>query len=70
MNTKVLIILGIGLFFILLTWWAIFDVAYKDFGSFEKKLIWGFIVLIPFIGCLVYVIFGRQKGVKTLLNNK
>jgi len=63
--TQIITIVASGIFFLLLTWWAIFDVAYKDFGSFEKKLLWAFIVLIPFIGCIIYLIFGRKKGIKT-----
>ncbi|KPA18053.1 conserved hypothetical protein, membrane [Candidatus Magnetomorum sp. HK-1] len=64
MTTKMLIIIGTGLFFLLLTWWAIFDIAYKDFGSFEKKLIWAFVALIPFIGCILYLVFGYRSGTK------
>jgi len=62
--TKILIIISIGLFFLLLTWWAIFDIAYKDFGSFEKKVAWGFVAIIPFLGCVLYLIFGYRQGKK------
>jgi uncharacterized membrane protein YwzB len=62
--TKILIIISIGLIFLLLTWWAIFDIAYKDFGSFEKKIGWGFVAVIPFLGCIVYLLFGYRQGRK------
>jgi hypothetical protein len=39
-------------------------VAYKDFGSFEKKLVWGFVAIIPFIGCIIYLLFGYRQGTK------
>jgi uncharacterized membrane protein YhaH (DUF805 family) len=48
--------------FYALTVWAIIDIARKDFGSIGKKAIWAFIALIPFIGWLIYLIFGFRKG--------
>jgi len=60
--TKIITIISVGLFFLILTWWAIFDIAYKNFGSFEKKLIWAFVALIPFLGCIIYLIFGYRQG--------
>jgi len=52
----------IGLIFLLITWAALIDIVLKDFSSMPVKVIWGFIVLIPFIGCLVYLLFGYRKG--------
>lgn len=57
-----MVIILIGLAFLLLTWWAILDVARKDFGEFHYKVIWGFIALVPFIGCIIYFLFGYRKG--------
>jgi hypothetical protein len=54
--------LGIGIFFFILTSLAIIDIALKDFGTIGKKAMWGFIALIPFIGCVIYFIFGYRKG--------
>ena len=62
--TSIWIVLGLGVFFLLLTWWGILDVASKSFGSFQKKAMWAFVVLIPFIGCLIYLFVGRTKGIK------
>ena len=51
-----------GLVFWLLTCAAIVDIARKDFGGIEKKAAWGFISLVPFLGVLVYFIFGYRRG--------
>lgn len=40
------------------------DIAKKDFGAITTKAIWGFTALIPFIGCVIYLIFGYKKGKK------
>jgi len=53
---------GIGALFYALTVWAIIDIARKDFGSMGNKALWAFIALIPFIGWLIYLIFGFRKG--------
>lgn len=58
------IIIGIGLFFYILTCVAIIDIAHKDFGNIGKKAMWGFIALIPFVGCILYFLIGFRKGVK------
>ncbi len=55
----------ISLFFYLLTVLAIIDIARKDFGSIGKKALWGFIAVVPFIGWLVYLIFGFRTGKKS-----
>ncbi len=46
------------------TVWAIVDVLQKDFGGIGKKALWGFIAAIPFIGFIIYLIFGFRKGKK------
>ena len=56
--------IGVGVLFFLLTCWGIIDIARKDFGGIEKKALWGFITLIPFIGPVVYFVFGFRKGKK------
>ena len=58
-----MIIVLTGVAFFLMTCAAILDIARKDFGSIEMKALWVFIVvLVPFIGVLVYIVFGRRKG--------
>lgn len=61
MNTAQFVILC-GILFWLLTCWAVIDIARKDFGAIEKKAAWGFTALVPFIGVLVYLIFGYKRG--------
>jgi len=41
---------------------AVIDVVRKDFGSAGRKALWGCIALVPFIGWLVYLMFGYKKG--------
>jgi uncharacterized membrane protein YhaH (DUF805 family) len=54
----------ISVVFYLLTVLAIVDIMRKDFGTIGKKALWGVIALIPFIGWLIYLIFGFRKGKK------
>ncbi len=60
----VIVWIKISLFFYLLTVLVIIDIARKDFGSIGKKALWGFIAVVPFIGWLVYLIFGFRTGKK------
>jgi hypothetical protein len=55
-----------AIFFLILTWLAIFDIVRKDFGTIGKKALWGFIAFIPFIGWLIYLLFGFRKGKKPM----
>lgn len=64
MDNLAIIIVGTGLLFFLLTCAAILDVARKNFGGIEKKAMWGFISLIPFIGPIVYFTMGFKRGKK------
>jgi uncharacterized membrane protein YhaH (DUF805 family) len=61
MSPSIVIIL-IGAVFWLLTCIAVFDIARKNFGGIEKKAAWGFVSLIPFLGPIVYFIFGYRRG--------
>ncbi len=65
MDTKtILVISGIAVPFFLLTCWAMISVAGRDFGSLPKKAMWGLISFIPFIGAVVYILFGMKQGKK------
>ncbi len=59
-----LIIAGLFFLFFILTTWAIMNVAQKDFGSTGKKVFWWIVASIPFIGFLIYLMFGFRKGGK------
>ncbi len=54
----------IGVVFFVLTILAVFDVSRKDFGTFGRKAVWAIVALIPFIGWLIYLLFGFRKGKK------
>lgn len=45
-----------------LTMLALVDSMRKDFGSGKAKFIWHIIALIPFIGWIIYFVFGARKG--------
>ncbi|MBW2036309.1 MAG: PLDc_N domain-containing protein [Deltaproteobacteria bacterium] len=48
------------------TFWAIVDLAYRDFVSIRRKALWGiFVVFVPCLGGIVYLLFGRRQGKKT-----
>lgn len=54
----------IGVVFFVLTILAVFDVSRKDFGTLGRKIVWAIVALIPFIGWLIYLLFGFRKGKK------
>ena len=56
----------ISVVFYLLTILAVVDIVRKDFGTIGKKALWGIIAMIPFVGWLIYLIFGFRKGKKTV----
>lgn len=60
----VIVWIKIGVVFCLLTIIALVDITQKDFGSIRKKVFWWAIGIIPFVGWLVYLIFGFRKGKK------
>jgi uncharacterized membrane protein YhaH (DUF805 family) len=62
--STVMVWIKISVVFYLLTILAIIDVVRKDFGTIGKKALWGVIALIPFVGWLIYLIFGFRKGKK------
>ena len=53
----------IGFLFFAITMLAFVDVARKDFGTTGKKALWAIITLIPFVGWLIYFLFGMRRGV-------
>jgi uncharacterized membrane protein YhaH (DUF805 family) len=61
MNSTLMIVFG-GLLFWMFTCWAVIDIARKDFGAIEKKAAWGFAALVPFLGPIVYIVFGFKRG--------
>ena len=57
-------VLGLSVPFMLATLWAVIHAAQKDFGSLREKVLWMMVAAIPFIGFIVYLIFGFRKGKK------
>jgi phospholipase D-like protein len=55
-------IVTVGIIFYVLTCLAFIDIARKDFGSMVIKVLWGFVAFVPFVGVIVYVIFGYRMG--------
>ena len=46
------------------TVWAIVNVLQKDFGTTGRKALWAMVAAIPFIGFIIYFLFGFKKGQK------
>jgi uncharacterized membrane protein YhaH (DUF805 family) len=61
-TTTIITWIKIGFAFYIFTVLAIVDVALKDFETIGKKAMWGVIAFIPFIGWIIYLIFGYRKG--------
>jgi hypothetical protein len=57
-------ILGLSVPFLLATLWAVIHAAQKEFCSLREKVLWMMIAAIPFIGFIIYLIFGFRKGKK------
>ena len=56
------VVLGLTAPFFFGTIWATVNAAQKDFGTMGKKAMWLLIAAIPFIGFIIYLIFGMRKG--------
>lgn len=44
------------------TIWGTVNAAQGDFGTLGKKAMWLFVAAIPFVGFIIYLIFGMRKG--------
>lgn len=64
MDNTFMVVAGLGVIFWGLTMLAMLNVVLKDFGSTQTKALWGIVSLIPFVGWLIYFIFGAKKGVR------
>ena len=58
------IVLGISVPFLLATLWAVIHAAQKEFGSLREKVLWMMVAAVPFIGFVIYLIFGFRRGKK------
>ncbi len=58
------VVLGLSIPFLLATLWAVIHASQKEFGSLREKVLWMMVAAIPFIGFVIYLIFGFRKGKK------
>lgn len=56
------IILLLSLPFFLGTIWGMVNAAQKEFSSQAVKIAWILVAGIPFIGFIIYLLFGFRKG--------
>ncbi|MDR3641566.1 MAG: PLDc N-terminal domain-containing protein [Humidesulfovibrio sp.] len=60
-----ILILGLVAVFVGVSLYAIWDALHRDFGSSNAKFGWvQFAVMVPFLGGVAYLIFGRKRGRK------
>lgn len=57
-----MVVVCISIPFVLATFWAVLDAAQKEFGSFGHKAAWMLVGAVPFIGFIIYLLFGFKKG--------
>jgi hypothetical protein len=58
------VVLGLSVPFLLATLWAVIHASQKEFDSFREKVLWMMVAAIPFVGFIIYLIFGFRKGRK------
>lgn len=59
-------IIGVVGVFVAMTWWSLRDAFAREFASTNEKMLWiQLVTIIPFLGVLAYVAFGRKRGRKT-----
>ena len=56
------VILLLSIPFFLGTIWAMVNAAQKEFSTVAIKITWILIAGIPFIGFIIYLLFGFSKG--------
>lgn len=68
MNQDKMLLFSIGaivvLVFTVLSVGAFQHAIKKDYGSQKKRAIWSFIAIFPFVGWLIYLLFGFRQGTK------
>ncbi len=55
---------AIALLFLIFTMVSFVDAIKKEFNTHKQKMLWVLITLIPFIGWLIYLLFGYRQGKK------
>lgn len=50
---------------VVLNLWAIQHIFYRQFPTVQEKMVWLCLaVFVPVLGGIVYLFFGRKKGIK------
>ncbi len=44
------------------TLWAVVNAAQKEFATLGQKALWVIVAGIPFVGFIIYFLFGARKG--------
>lgn len=60
----VLIVIAVSVPSFFLTAWAIFDSFQREFASTGKKALWMIVAAAPYVGFVVYFLFGMRRGQK------
>ncbi|RTZ96039.1 MAG: hypothetical protein DSY90_11695 [Deltaproteobacteria bacterium] len=63
------VILLLSIPFFIGTIWAMVNAAQKEFSSVGIKITWILIAGIPFIGFIIYLLFGFRKGRRPVVKN-
>ncbi len=60
--TTAIIFVTICMPFLAVTLWAVVDAGGREFATFNQKVVWMLVAAVPFVGFVVYLIFGRWRG--------
>ena len=57
-----LVFLALCVPFFIGTLWAVVDVAQREFATTGRKALWWVVASVPFVGFIVYALFGLRQG--------
>jgi len=60
--TTAIVFVTVCMPFLAVTLWAIVDASGREFATFKQKVVWMLVASVPFIGFVIYLIFGRWRG--------
>ena len=63
----IFIFLGFCVPFFLFTIWAVVHAAQKDFNTTGQKVFWVLIASVPFLGFIIYFLFGEKSQSKRVV---
>ena len=62
--TTAIVFVTVCMPFLAVTLWAIVDASGREFATLKQKVVWMLVASVPFIGFVIYLIFGRWRGKK------